>query len=441
MTVKTKLYDFTDLVLLIGTNPLPNYVVAKYFSGIKELKRIWLLYSEASRFHEGTRQYADGIEKVLDQELISKSWSIFKLPLSNISQAHTINKEVEEHLMGKKVDIKEIHLNYTGGTKAMAVHTYRTLERITSQWEKKFSASYLDARDFSIKFDNYPEKWTGDLRRLIRLEWERLFALHGNTVKNSVRTYFYRIKPDRQDGIMQALAELAGQGKLRDFKNWVNSADEAPKLLDKPSNKTNNKEVKETIDERLTGFNPKDKPELFKYLSAFPERDRFANEDGSWLYENFGICGKSTNTNGLKDFLTGKWLEAYVVWVLNKKIAEEKLERSTVITNYELTGIARSKEYEIDVLVANGYQLCGISCTTSSKIKHKGFEVILRSSQMGGDEARAVLVTLLDAKEAMDLENNLKASLGAGGSRFVVLGIDDLGVERMWEKLKKHIYD
>lgn len=144
MTVKTKLYDFTDLVLLIGTNPLPNYVVAKYFSDNTDLERIWLLYSEASMFHEGTRQYADGIEKVLAQELISKSYSIIKGHLSNISQADKINKEVKEHLMGKKGDIKEIHLNYTGGTKAMSVHTYRALERITSRWEKKFSASYLN---------------------------------------------------------------------------------------------------------------------------------------------------------------------------------------------------------------------------------------------------------------------------------------------------------
>ena len=73
-------------------------------------------------------------------------------------------------------------------------------------------------------------------------------------------------------------------------------------------------------------------------------------------------------------------------------------------------------------------------------VKTKGFEVILRSSQMGGDEARAVLVTLLEARNAINLENDLKASLGASGSRFMVLGIDDLKIERMWDKLEKHIY-
>ena len=30
-------FDFTDLILLVGTNPLPNYVVGKYF--LEELEK------------------------------------------------------------------------------------------------------------------------------------------------------------------------------------------------------------------------------------------------------------------------------------------------------------------------------------------------------------------------------------------------------------------
>ena len=184
---------------------------------------------------------------------------------------------------------------------------------------------------------------------------------------------------------------------------------------------------------------------LFDCLSIFPEQERFADKDGNWIYNNFGISGKADNSKSLTNFLTGKWLETYVTWVLNKKIAEHKIGRSKVISNYELrtkkgTG---SHKYEVDVLVTNGYQLCGISCSASSNndsLKNRGFEVILRSSQMGGDETRAVLVTLLETQNEFSLENDLKASLGASGSRFLVLGIDDLKIERMWDKLEKHIY-
>ena len=112
-----------------------------------------------------------------------------------------------------------------------------------------------------------------------------------------------------------------------------------------------------------------------------------------------------------------------------------------------------SKRFEIDVLVINGYQICGISCGTaikhdkkgreklSNSLKNKGFEIILRSSQIGGEEARSVLVTLLERNLARDLEKDLKAATGAGEHKFIVLGRDDLPEEKMWKKLHEHIYE
>ena len=44
------IYTFKDLVLLIGTNPLPNFVVAEYFLGKnKNIKKIWLVHSEENK--------------------------------------------------------------------------------------------------------------------------------------------------------------------------------------------------------------------------------------------------------------------------------------------------------------------------------------------------------------------------------------------------------
>ena len=38
--------DFTDLVFLIGTNPLPNYVIARHFLKTnKKIKNIWMLHT------------------------------------------------------------------------------------------------------------------------------------------------------------------------------------------------------------------------------------------------------------------------------------------------------------------------------------------------------------------------------------------------------------
>lgn len=171
--------DFTDLVLLVGTNPLPNYVVAKYFyNNNQNLRRIWLLYSEKTFIHDGTRQYADDIERVLDKEF-NEEVSIKKRPLKDNSNADIIIKDVNDRLLEDSEIGDKIHLNYTGGTKAMAVHIYRKLEK---QPSKRFSASYLDARDYRIKFDHNPNLNTGDLRKNINIgiTWENLFHLHNH---------------------------------------------------------------------------------------------------------------------------------------------------------------------------------------------------------------------------------------------------------------------
>jgi hypothetical protein len=74
-------------------------------------------------------------------------------------------------------------------------------------------------------------------------------------------------------------------------------------------------------------------------------------------------------------------------------------------------------------------------------MKIKGFEVILRSRQMGGDEARSILVTLLNKKDIDRFERDLKRSAGSGHENFIVLGIDDLPPDRMWEKIRKHVFE
>ncbi|MGC8651581.1 MAG: DUF1887 domain-containing protein, partial [Minisyncoccia bacterium] len=55
-----------------------------------------------------------------------------------------------------------------------------------------------------------------------------------------------------------------------------------------------------------------------------------------------------------------------------------------------------SPNFELDIFLINGYQLIGISLTTSTRqgeCKLKGFEVIHRVKQIGGDESKAILIT------------------------------------------------
>ncbi len=209
--------------------------------------------------------------------------------------------------------------------------------------------------------------------------------------------------------------------------------------------------LKKLIDNKLASFNPKNNPELFEFLAAFPEEDRIVDENGNWLYDNFPYSGKnrSKNTNKLNGFLSGEWLEAYVYWVIKTK----KPELDPIINLYaRALKINTPKTFEMDILVKNGYQICGISCGTAagkgceSQLKQKGFEVILRSRQLGGDEALAILVTILQKEDSGDkekirnLEQDLKDSTRTNPQKFIVLCAEDLHPDDLYKKIKKHIY-
>jgi hypothetical protein len=58
--------DFNKLILLVGTNPLPNFVVAEYFlKNNHSLNEIIFLYSEENQNQRGTREYAENLQKLL----------------------------------------------------------------------------------------------------------------------------------------------------------------------------------------------------------------------------------------------------------------------------------------------------------------------------------------------------------------------------------------
>lgn len=430
--------NFSNLVLLVGTNPLPNYVVAKYFcSNNKNLRRIWLLYSEKTAFEEGTKQYAEDIEAVLKKE-IKPDIQIEKSPLSDVSKDCDITKDVKDQLLQGIDRNSKVHLNYTGGTKSMAVHVYRFLEK---NLNNRFSASYLDARNYCIVFDNRIEKDTDDLRGNIKISWDDLFQLHNCERTLGETKYLDCLEQVEKENLLQRMINMAEKGKLLEIKKFYQECNNIG-LFSKPKEN-------EAIDIKLASFNPKNNPELFEFLAAFPEEDRIVDENGNWLYDNFPYSGKnrSKNTNKLNGFLSGKWLEAYVYWVIKTK----KPELDPIIN---LSALKKNtpKTFEIDILVKNGYQICGISCGTAmgkgceSQLKQKGFEVILRSRQLGGDEALAILVTILQEKDPGDkekirnLEQDLKDSTRTNPQKFIVLCAEDLHPNKLYEKINEHFY-
>ncbi len=172
---------FTNLMLLIGTNPLPNYVVAKYFLENNPcLQRIWLVHSEKTKYQAGTGVQANNLEKVLEEQYKATKKELFplgKVALSAVSNAQLICQNINVKLISQLSPGASVHLNYTGGTKVMGIHVYQAIK----QEDKKHLSrtySYLDGRNFQIVDDN-GATIADDLRGKISIDFEALIKLHG----------------------------------------------------------------------------------------------------------------------------------------------------------------------------------------------------------------------------------------------------------------------
>jgi hypothetical protein len=91
------------------------------------------------------------------------------------------------------------------------------------------------------------------------------------------------------------------------------------------------------------------------------------------------------------EWLDGKWLEHHLLKTLNDLASSLKLH--SCMQNVVPTEV----EFDLDVVAMRGYQLFGFSCSTDgdgakSRLKMKLFEVYVRATQLGGDEARVALI-------------------------------------------------
>ena len=121
------------LILIIGSNPFPNYLVAECFKP----KRISFIYTKQ------TEEYKKSLINVLKRKDWAKDASIGgdknEIELEDAKNPFTIwtNLDSKSELFHKGV-----YLNYTGGTKAMAAQILRYFYSIDGNMHDH--ASYLD---------------------------------------------------------------------------------------------------------------------------------------------------------------------------------------------------------------------------------------------------------------------------------------------------------
>ena len=99
-----------------------------------------------------------------------------------------------------------------------------------------------------------------------------------------------------------------------------------------------------------------------------------------------------------------------------------------------------AKPFELDVVAVLGYQIVVVSCTLDSKqdlIKQKGMEAILRARQLGGDEARAIVLCSTDRNSAKLVEDELKDEMGSASEPLQVWGKNEW--ENLSSKFKEYL--
>jgi hypothetical protein len=307
--------QFNNLILLIGTNPLPNFVVTEYFiKNNLSLKNIWLVYSEKINFQEGTYIYAENLSKSLKVRHPNNPVTFNYIPLSDISNANRISSQIKELLISKLDEKSTVHLNYTGGTKVMGTHVYLTIKLdTTKRLEKSFS--YLDSRSFRIVYDKN-DVVTKDLREEVSLTFDELIKLHGferknkdsdvdfskaidefqKLIKNKTLARYY----DKNGGYNRTMFEV------RDNNNRL-------KLADK---------LREVDQNKINKFNPNE--EFRNILLALP--------DDYKMYKENKFIENSKFTKTIK-FLDGVWLEEYIYRILKENINGTNIE---ILKNWEI---------------------------------------------------------------------------------------------------------
>lgn len=401
------------LILLVGGNPLPNAVSGQIL--LRGGGKITLVCSE------GTRGVAADLKEWFEKHGITVAGSV------QIAEANPENIHTEVQLIA--ADGGSIGLNYTGGTKAMAVHAHRAFRDVMGS-KATYTASYLDARTLRIVFDD-GVYFNAAATLLQPFDLQDFVDLHPSTKLNPcnlpltkawlpqtaaaiAKSYRY----DRQARRMLPpsswrrwygqnllnLNQYGGRHDLRDgrdnllgwrHQNWVNRSTLEETTIPFPEGQIGRilkKELAEDyayVDDEL---NIGRVYEAISESSSVPESFQ--------QYEMEELCG----------WFSAKWLEHHVAASMSQTGLFDSVHIGveTVLKEDNRFPVA----FELDVVGIRGYQLFAISCSTGSDfgdMKQKLFEVSLRARQLGGDEARIGLVCMNN--QPRHIQNESRATI------------------------------
>lgn len=340
-------YQSDHLFLLVGTNPLPNYVAALLLA--KDKGTIHFLHSTGTR---GTGPVAERL-----QAIVARQRPQVSVYLHEINEADGLR--IVQKSSGFLDDIEEqatVGLHYTGGTKSMAVHTYRAIEA-------RFpyaTFSYLDARTLSLIIDGREGRPTKPIPvgRVCEVTLNELLALHGYPSPDDLR------REPFQPNLCRVLAQIhSAPMAFQQWRDWM-TQDKFQALPD-PA--------------RYPAL--QDAVHAFDALCGGQATSELVAQRLGWT--NLVSCSK---------WLLGDWLEEYSLWAIQQ--AAQAGQCGDYGINLEMKN-PQGRQFQFDAAAMRGYRLFAFSCLASKereKCEEHLLEAYIRARQIGGDEACVALV-------------------------------------------------
>ena len=347
----------TQLILTVGTNPLPVWVAWYHLKDLKdelpqpiELRLVHTAATEDEK--DRLEDHCPGAD--------------FLDPIqTSAGNPATVRGDIRNILRNLPQDTSHLHVHYTGGTKVMGVETVSAIEAQLSEIQDvRLQTSYLDPRGTSgptIVSRGAP--LIRDTRQGVDPDLARVALLNGFTLGPFEHTWRNRKKVLPGPGTLSQ--ERLGEGCRAITAGGI-------------------------IEDKLLEYGA---------YAAFKEAlDRIQQNSDRWNYELFH------NVYARRD---------------------------------DSTRGSEVKVFELDVVAVLGYQVVVVSCTVDSKqdmVKQKGMEAILRARQLGGDEARAIVLCSTDKNSAKLVEDELKDEMGSASEPLQVWG------RNRWSSLSDKFY-
>lgn len=363
------------LVLLVGSNTLPNYLSACALRP----DRVTLVY---------TRETQEAMQRLRESLVAAQLEVSSEIMVDDATCPTDVRRTVDEALQG--VAPSDALLNYTGGTKVMAAHA---LMAFKDNGGLPANASYLDEggpdRPPRLRFDDGRTEALTVER--VPLTLKTILGLHGIS--------FEQRRPKKPEPTAEDATAIL-DAVLADVLLASRLYDERRRLAEL---KTPAKAAPEPFKARDFG--------LTLSLDQLPV-------DGQMNRQAFEKWYR---------FIGGEWLEEW----LDAQIRALQLKpEPEIVVGVNSKRLAQSRPLEVDIAVVRGHRSYFISCTTDRKelCKLKLFEVAVRARQLGGDLARAALVCLADNSTVSSLKQDIDDVWRATNTPRV-FGLDDI---RAW---------